>query len=85
MALEESQDCNWVASGWEAMSFFVFFLYAFKAAVKIVSKFGGLEEVAVGETWDIVQKCAMSPTGLDRAEDPVQGPPRVTTRWEHKS
>ena len=53
MALEESQDCNWVASGWEAMSFFVFFLYTFKAVVKIVSKFG--EEVgALGGTCDIV-------------------------------
>ena len=52
MALEESQDCSWVANGWEAMSFFVFFLYASKAAVKIVSKFG--DEVVVGGTWDIV-------------------------------
>jgi hypothetical protein len=35
------------------MSFFVFFLYASKAAVKIVSKF--VEEVvAVGGIWDIV-------------------------------
>ena len=52
MALEESQDWIWVASGWEAMSFFVFFSYAFNAAVKIVSKVG--EEVVVGGTWDIV-------------------------------
>ena len=52
MALAESQDWNWVANGWETMSFFVFFLYAFKAAVKMVSKFG--EEVVVGVTWDIV-------------------------------
>jgi hypothetical protein len=49
MALEESQDCNSVASGWEAMSFFVCFLYAFKAAVKIVSKF--VEEVEVDGAW----------------------------------
>ena len=35
------------------MSFFVCLLYAFKAAVKIVSKF--VEETTVGGTWDIVQ------------------------------
>jgi hypothetical protein len=52
MALEESQDFNSVARGWAAMSFFVCFLYAFKAAVKIVSKFG--EEVEVDGTWDIM-------------------------------
>jgi hypothetical protein len=52
MALEELQDCNSVARGWEVMSFFVCFLYAFKAAVKIVSKFG--EEVEVDGTWDIM-------------------------------
>ena len=51
MALEESQDWNWVANGWEVMSFFVLFLYASKAAVKIVSKFG--EAVIVGGTCDI--------------------------------
>ncbi len=52
MAREESQDCSLVARGWEARSRFVCCLYAFKAAVKIVSKF--LEEVAVDGTWDIV-------------------------------
>ena len=52
MAIDESHDCNWAANGWEAMSVFVFFLYASKAAVKIVSKFG--EEMVVGKTWDIV-------------------------------
>jgi len=52
MALEESQDFSCVARGWEAMSFFVCFLYAFRAAVKIVSNF--VEEVAVDGTWDIV-------------------------------
>jgi hypothetical protein len=53
IALEESQDCSWVARGWEAMSFFVRFLYSFKAAVKIVSKF--VDDVAVVEgTLDIV-------------------------------
>jgi hypothetical protein len=51
MALEESQDCSSVARGWEAMSFFVCFLYAFKAAENIVSKFG--EEVEVDRSWDI--------------------------------
>jgi hypothetical protein len=50
MALEESQDCSSVARGWEAMSFFVCFLYAFKAAKNIVSKFG--EEVEVDQSWD---------------------------------
>ena len=34
------------------MSFFVFFLYASKAAVKIVLKVG--EEVVLGGTWDMV-------------------------------
>ena len=52
MALEESQDWSWVARGWEVISFFVCFLYAFKAAEKIVSKF--VEEVEVDGTWDIM-------------------------------
>jgi hypothetical protein len=52
MALEESQDFSWVAKGWEAMSFFVFFLYAFKESEKIASKF--MEDVDVEGTWDIV-------------------------------
>ncbi len=52
MALGESQDCSWAARGWEAMSFFVCFLYASKAALKIVSKSVG--DVAVDGTWDIV-------------------------------
>lgn len=52
MALEESQDCSWMAKGWEAMSFFVCLLYVFKAAEKIVSKF--VEDVEVDGTWDIV-------------------------------
>ena len=53
MALEESQDWSWVARGWEAMSFFVCFLYDFKAVEKIDSKFVG--DVEVDGTWDIVQ------------------------------
>ena len=48
MALEESQDCSWLARGWEAISFFVCFLYAFKAAEKIVSKL--VEDVEVDGT-----------------------------------
>ena len=48
MALEESQDCNSVARGWEAISFFVCFLYVVKAAVNIVSKF--MEEVEADGT-----------------------------------
>jgi hypothetical protein len=52
MALDESQDFSWVAKGWEVISFFVCFLYAFKASVKIVSKF--VEGVEVDGTWDIV-------------------------------
>jgi hypothetical protein len=52
IALEESQDFSWLASGWEAMSFFVCFLYVFKAAEKIVSKF--VEDVEVEGTWDIM-------------------------------
>jgi hypothetical protein len=52
MALEESQDWSWVARGWEAMSFFVCFLYVSKTAENNVSKFG--EEVEVDGTWDIM-------------------------------
>jgi hypothetical protein len=52
MALGESHDWNWAANGWEAISFFVCFLYAFNAAEKIVSKL--VEEVEVDGTWDIV-------------------------------
>ena len=52
MAVEESQDFSWVARGWEAMSFFVCFLYAFKAVSKIVSKI--VEDLEVDGTWDIV-------------------------------
>ena len=48
IALEESQDLSWVARGWEAMSFFVCFLYAFKAAEKIDSK--SVEDVEVDGT-----------------------------------
>ena len=51
MALEESQDSSWVARGWEAMSFFVCFLYSFQAEEKMVSKF--VEVVEVDGTWDI--------------------------------
>ena len=51
MALEESQDLSWVARGWEAMSFFVCFLYALKAAEKTDSKFE--EGGEVDGTWDI--------------------------------
>ena len=53
MVLGESQDCSWVAKGWDAMSFFVCFLYAFKAAEMIVSKF--VEDVEVDGTWDMVE------------------------------
>ena len=52
MALEESQDWSCAASGWEAISFFVFLLYDFKAAVKMVSKL--MEEVEAGGIWDMV-------------------------------
>ena len=52
MALEESQDCNSVASGWVAISFFVCFLYAFNASANIVSKC--VEEVEVDGTWDMM-------------------------------
>ena len=38
------QDCNWAARGWEAMSFFVRFLYSSKEALKICSKL--VEEAA---------------------------------------
>ena len=57
MALEESQDRSSVARGWEAMSFFVCFLYASKEAVKIASKSAEdvLEDVPPrGGTWDVV-------------------------------
>jgi hypothetical protein len=56
MAPEESQDFSSLARGWEAMSFFVCFLYAFKASEKIASKF--VEDLEVEGTcegaWDIV-------------------------------
>jgi hypothetical protein len=52
MALEESQDFNSVASGWDLMSFPVCFLCSFKAATKFVSKF--VEEVEVDGTWDMM-------------------------------
>ena len=52
MALEESQDCNSVARGWVAISFFVCFLYAVKAAVNMISKF--VEEVEADGTWDMM-------------------------------
>jgi hypothetical protein len=52
MALEELHDFSWVVSGWEVRSFFVCYLYAFKAAVKMVPKFVG--EVEVVGAWDIV-------------------------------
>ena len=61
IALEESQDCSWVARGWEATSFFVCFLYAFKAPEKSVSKFVG--DVEVDETWDIVLVCGRRRVG----------------------
>ena len=48
IALEESQDFNWVAKGWEVMSFFVCFLYAFRASENISSKFE--EDVEVDGT-----------------------------------
>ena len=52
MAVGESQDCSWVARGWEAISRFVCFLYSLKAAAKIISKL--VEEVDVARIWDIV-------------------------------
>ena len=48
IALEESQDFSWRARGWEVMSFFVCFLYAFRALEKISSKFE--EDVEVDGT-----------------------------------
>ena len=48
IAVGESQDCTWLARGWEAISFFVCFLYAFKAAENIVSKL--VEDVGVDGT-----------------------------------
>jgi hypothetical protein len=35
MALGELQDSSWVASGWASRSFFVRFLYAFRALLRI--------------------------------------------------
>jgi hypothetical protein len=58
MALGESQDCSCADRGWEVISFFVCLLYAFKAAVKMVSKFVLVEEVAVGGYWDIIAEGA---------------------------
>ena len=53
MASGESQDRSWVARGWEIMSFFVSFPYAFKASVKMASK--PVEEMEVDGTWDILR------------------------------
>ena len=73
MALGESQDCNSTARGCEAMSFFVCLLYAFKAAVSIVSKL--VEEVEVEGIWDIVAEEAWLDTqGIRRKS---QGGKRV--------
>jgi hypothetical protein len=46
MELEVVQDCSSVERGLEVISFFVCLLYAFKAAVKSVSKFVEGVEVA---------------------------------------
>ena len=35
MSLEELQACNCTARGWARRSFFVFFSYAFRAALKM--------------------------------------------------
>ncbi len=51
MALGESQDFSWVARGWEAMSFFVLFLYASKETLKISSKL--MEEAVEGGIFDM--------------------------------
>ena len=48
IAPEELQDFSWVARGWEVISFFVCFLYPFRASEKISSKFG--EDVEVDGT-----------------------------------
>jgi hypothetical protein len=69
MALEELQDCNSAARGWAAMSFFVCCLYAFKADVKIVSKF--VEEVEVDGTWDIVTVLVVEPVGCSSSGNKI--------------
>jgi hypothetical protein len=38
MALGELQDWSWVASGWASRSFFVRFLYVFRALLRIIWK-----------------------------------------------
>jgi hypothetical protein len=54
MASGELQDSIWAARLWAAMSFFVRFLYPFKAAAKMVSKFWGEDVDDSSGSWDIV-------------------------------
>ena len=54
MALGDSQDLSWAARGWEAMSFFVCFLYSSKAAVKMVPKVVDSDDGSGDGTRDIV-------------------------------
>ena len=52
MALVESHDCNWEASGCARRSFLVCFWYDFKAASKMAWK---REEAAVADgVWDMI-------------------------------
>jgi hypothetical protein len=48
MALGESQFWSWTASGCESRSFFVRFLYLFRALLIISWKLGDEDEAAVG-------------------------------------
>ena len=50
MSLGELQACSCAASGWARRSFFVFFSYAFSAALKMDWKL----DVEEDGTWDMV-------------------------------
>ena len=53
MALVESHDCSWEASGCAIRSFLVCFSYDFKAALKMVWK--RVEAVDVVGVWDMTR------------------------------
>ncbi len=62
MALVESHDCNWEASGCARRSFLVCFWYDFKAALKMAWK--REEAAAVEDVWDM--------TGRVIVEEPIK-------------
>jgi hypothetical protein len=64
MALTESHDCNWEASGCAIRSFFVCFSYDFKAALKTAWKRELEEAPAVVDVLDMI--------GVGTAVEPIK-------------